>query len=152
MSDRRESDHLLDFAEAPYDRVSLLEHMRAVVLTLVFLSVSLSASSLYGAYNGLWVTALTAVGVLNLVASIVLASCLFPIQTLCFVDRAALGEVLSLLQESEKHLADREHWTLLERAAFRLRLRRLPVGLAAPPQPSATSALPSSASTPPTTV
>jgi len=153
MSDPRESDRLLDFAEAQYDRVTRLEQRRAIVLALVCLSGSLSGSSVYGARSGLWVQALTSAAVLTTVFAAILVSYVYPsTSSLLHRERAALGEVLSLLQESEKHLADKEHWTLLERATFRLRLRRLPVGLAGPSKASTTSPLPSSASTPPTTV
>jgi len=141
VSDRRESDRLLELAEHQLERVArvrrrlfvlwvLVVHAVPTILIVTWRAVTarvLESSVLYSALT-------TIVAVLMILVAYLLRETLDSRR----VEESVLNEALSLVQESEKYFADKEQWTLLERAEFRLRLRRLPVGVA-PPAASATA-------------
>lgn len=159
MSDKRESDRLLELAERQFERVTKLEREAYVSkIAVVCCVVSWVGAALVGMLPTL--QSLQISRPLMLVVMLLAAVgmgwfgvSLRNLLNLRRVEESVLNEALSLVQESEKYLADKEQWTLLERAEFRLRLRRLPVGIAPPAASATASPTPTPASTrPPTAV
>lgn len=160
MSDRRESDGLLELAELQLERVASVRRRLFVLWVLVVLAVPVIVVTTWGAvtarvleFSFIYSALATLVGVLMIFLVFLLRETVDSRR----VEESVLNEALSLVQESEKYFADKEQWTLLERAEFRLRLRRLPVGVAPPSAPSSATASPTptpapSPTRPPTTV
>ena len=142
MSERRESERLLELAETQYERVRSAEADEKNALRSVrFFQVGVLLG-LLGVFGCVYVLTLASPETSYPLIGFWLVGLLWNVRHLSketknlssqreqlSVERHVLNEVLQLLRESEMTFRTKEGWGVIDQAEFRIRLSRLPVGV-----------------------
>jgi ABC-type multidrug transport system fused ATPase/permease subunit len=142
VSERRESERLLELAETQYERVRRAEADEKNALRPVRFLQAVVVLVVLAVVGGVFLLTWSPSAISYPVVGLGLVGLLLNARHLSkemknlssqreqlSVERHVLNEVLQLLRESEMTFRTKEGWSVIDQAEFRIRLSRLPVGV-----------------------